>query len=190
MTDKIIIGVAGRIASGKGTISKYLIDEHKADRFRSSDPLRETMDVFDVDQSRDNMDALSTFLRSTYGENVIAKSVANRIEESPNPISIFDGIRRLIDVETFRKLPHFYLLFMDTDVRLRYERYIKRDENPGDAELTYEEFLERDNREPQQQIELLRDHADYVLNNNGSISELDARIREVITELMAKQKAS
>ncbi len=187
MSEKIIIGVAGRLASGKGSVGKYLIEHYAAARFRSSDPLRQAVDIFGAPQSRDNLSNLSTFLRQQCGENVIAKSVERLITQSPNPICVYDGMRRVIDVTVFRALPNFTLVYMDTDVVKRYGRYIKRNENTGDAEMSYSDFLIRDNLEPEQQLDQLRDQADIIIDNNGVMEDLDRQITDVITKLLDKK---
>lgn len=181
---RLIIGLAGRLASGKGRVGSILVERHQAHRIRSSDPLRATLDQYGVSQSRDNLSALSTFLRTTYGEETIASSMWKLITASPARIAIFDGMRRKVDVEYFRKFDNFYLIFMDTDVAIRYQRYITRNENPGDKNMTYEEFLKRDNLEPEQEIELLKEYADFVINNSGTLEHLDHEIARVLHTIM------
>ncbi len=169
---KIVIGLAGRLASGKGTVTRHLVDTYKADKTRSSDPLRETLDIYMIPQTRENLDALSTFLRSTYSENVIANAVKRYLAKSTAEVVIFDGMRRLVDVEAIRSFEHSLFIFCDTDQKIRYERSVKRNENIGDDAMAFDEFVAQDSDEPQQQIEALKKYADVVLNNNGSEAEL------------------
>lgn len=182
--NKVVIGLAGKLASGKGRVSGYLIEKHDAYRLRSSDPLRQTLDLFGVPQSRDNLSKLSTFLRSQYGENTMATAMMRMLSASEKPVAIFDGMRRSVDEETFRALSHFYLVYVDASAVVRYDRYIKRNENPGDAEMTREEFDIRDSAEPEREIELLKAKADFVIDNNtNSIEHLDVQIEEIFKKL-------
>lgn len=183
--EKIIIGLAGRLASGKGRVSKELIEKHGAFRVRSSDPLRATLDMFGVPQSRDNLSALSTFLRTTFGEGTINYYMEKVIAESHEPIALFDGMRIKAQLDHFRKFPNFRLVFIDARQETRYQRYITRNENPGDAEMSYADFLKRDNLEPEQQIESLRQFADFVIDNNGTQEQLDAQIETVLKNLIS-----
>lgn len=183
MQKKITIGIAGRMGCGKGRASAYLIKKYQAQRFRSSDPLRSVLDTFCIPQSRENMGKLSTFLRVTYGESIIAHAVVELIEKSEANICIFDGMRRKIDAETLCSLDNFFLLFIETDEKLRYERYVKRNENPGDAEMPYDEFLERSNAEPEREIDLLKEKADFIVKNNGTLEEFEQRIEEIIQKI-------
>jgi dephospho-CoA kinase len=169
---------------GKGRASAYLIKKYGATRFRSSDPLRTALtDIFGIPQSRENMAKLSTFLRSTYGEGAIAYAVAELVKKSTADVCIFDGMRRDIDAETFKKFENFTLVFIETDEKIRYERYIKRNENPGDADMSYDEFLRRSNAEPEQEIDLLKEQADVVVKNNGTIEEFNQSIEEIFQKI-------
>ena len=185
--DKIFIGLAGKLASGKGRMSSHLIEKYDAFRLRSSDPLRQTLDLFGVPQSRDNLGALSTFLRSTYGENTICNAMARMLTATESPVAIFDGMRRLMDVSIFRQFPRFYLIYVDASSEVRYDRYIKRNENPGDVEMSREDFDMRDDAEPEQELELLKAHADFVIDNNtNSIEHLDTQIDTVLSTILKK----
>lgn len=186
MPKKIIVGIAGKLASGKGTVAKYLVGEYGAKKTRSSDPLRAVLDIFDVPQSRENLDALSTFVRGTYGEDTIARAVARVLHASSSPVAMFDGIRRIVDVETIRSFEHSLFIYVYADQLLRYERCKQRSENVGDDTMSFEVFQEKDNDEPQQQIETLREYADVVIDNNGSYDELMAHIHEQIDPVIQK----
>lgn len=182
---KVFIGLAGKLASGKGRVSGHLIEKYDADRIRSSDPLRQTLDLFGVPQSRDNLSSLSTFLRATYGEDTIAKAMGNMLSKSPKNVAIFDGMRRMVDMQHFRTFDNFTLIYVDASADVRYDRYIKRNENPGDAEMTREDFDKRDAAEPEQEIEGLKEHADFVIDNNiNSIEHLDLQIDEVLKKIL------
>ncbi|MEK7619441.1 MAG: hypothetical protein AAB416_04395 [Patescibacteria group bacterium] len=182
---KIIVGLAGKMASGKGRIGSYLVEKYDADRIRSSDPLRRVLDMFGVPQSRENLSSLSTFLRTTYGENTLAKSMARLLSESPKRISIFDGMRRRIDVSHFRQFDNFYLIYVDAKPEVRYDRTVTRNENVGDADLTREQFDARDILEPEQEVEQLKDYADFVVENNlNSVEHLDTQVEEILKKIL------
>lgn len=184
---KVLIGLAGKMASGKGRFGSYLVDTYDADRIRSSDPLRKVLDIFGVPQSRENLSALSTFIRSTYGEDTIVKAMENLLLASPKEIAIWDGMRRRIDEQYFRKFSNFYLVYIHSTPDVRYARYISRNENPGDGEMTREEFDKRDMAETEEEIEQLKNHADFVIHNETNmIEDLDRQIEDVIGQIMKK----
>ncbi len=181
---KVIIGVAGRMASGKGTVAKYILEHFSATRHGSSAPLRQVLDIFDVPQSRDNLRDLSHFLRETYGENTIANAVLKACQESTADIAIFDGMRRLIDIETFKMLPNFTFIFVDVDQHIRWKRCVLRNENAGDAEMTFEQFQKADSAEPEQQIDELKPYADILINNNGTPEEFAVAIQAALEKTL------
>lgn len=184
---RALIGTTGRLASGKGRMAKEILKQFDAEQLRFSDSLRAVLDMYGVPQSRDNIDALSTFLRATYGEQVLAKAVESKALKSSREIVIIDGVRRAIDMETLSKHPHFKLVYIDVRPEIRYERSKSRNENVGDADLTYDEFMKMDSAEPQQQIESLKSIADYVIDNNGSAEEFDAQIKDVLQKALGHQ---
>lgn len=183
---KVYVGLAGKLASGKGRVSGFLIERHDAYRVRSSDPLRQTLDLFGVPQSRDNLSKLSTFLRSAYGEDTICNAMARMLSASGKLVAIFDGMRRLADEARFRTIENFFLVYVDASQDVRYDRYIKRNENLGDSDMTREQFNARDTAEPEQEIEKLRNCADFVIDNNiNSIEHLDKQIEDIFTKIIA-----
>ncbi len=165
-------------------MSSTILKKYNAEQIRFSDSLRFVLDMYAVPQSRDNIDALSTFLRNTYGEDVLARAVEKRALLSEKEIVIIDGVRRKVDYAQLGKHPNFVLIYIDVKPEIRYERSKTRNENEGDADLTYEEFLADDSGEPQQQIESLKEYAHFVIDNNGTAEEFDRQIEAVLTKAL------
>lgn len=186
MSKKVIVGIAGKLASGKGTVTKYIVEQYDAAKARSSDPLRTVLDIFEVPKSRQNLDALSTFVRASYGEDTIARAVARVLRESSAPVAMFDGMRRIVDVETIRSFEHSLFIYVHAEQLVRYDRCKQRNENVGDDSMSFEEFKKKDDDEPQQQIEALRQYADIVIDNNGSYDELIGYLHDQIDPVMQK----
>lgn len=179
-----MIGIVGRLASGKGRMTAAILKKYDAEQVRFSDSLRFVLDMYAVPQSRDNIDALSTFLRSTYGEDVLARAVEKKALASQKEIVIIDGVRRKVDYAQLGKHGHFVLVYIDVKPEIRYERSKSRNENEGDADLTYEQFLADDSGEPQQQIESLKEHAHFIIDNNGTAEEFDWQIEAVLAKAL------
>lgn len=183
---RILLGISGRMASGKGSVSKYLVQHYGAERHGSSEPLRAIVDLFDIPQSRLNLSDLSTFLRATYGEHVIAQAMMKILTACAAPIAIFDGMRRLIDIRTFRSLPNFIFIFVDCDESVRYKRYVSRNENAGDAEMSIEDFRKCDSAETECQISELKQYADIIISNNGSYEQLIGQTKNAIDGIIQR----
>ena len=181
---KLIIGLAGEMASGKGTVAKYLVEHYSCNEHRFSNCLREVLDRLYLEQSRENLQTLSTMLRKTFGEDLLAKIVFHDAQGDDKDIVVIDGARRLEDIVHLRILPHFKLIFIEADMRKCYERIKSRKENSDDETKTFEEFQKEQAQESESQIENLKIIADQVVDNNGSVEELYFQIEEIIKKNM------
>lgn len=178
--EKIILGLAGEIASGKGTVVKYLVEKHNASMHRFSSIMRDVLDRIHIEHTRDSMQTTSYMLRSTFGENIFAKVVAEDIKADENKIIVIDGVRRIEDLEFLKKDPNFKLVFIDTSLEKRHERIVQRGENTDDKSKTFEEFKLDAQREAELTIAGLREIADVILDNNGSQADLERQIEDLL----------
>jgi len=177
---KIILGLAGEIASGKGVMAKYLTDKYGASSHRFSAVLRSILDRLHMEHSRKNMQKLSTALRQSFGEDTLAKVISEDVKKDKSEIIAIDGVRRLDDIKYLRQLPEFKLVFIEADIRKRYKRIIRRRENPDDKNKTFEEFKKDHQRETEAQIKNLKNYADILIDNNGSLEELHKQVDRII----------
>lgn len=180
---KIIIGLVGPIASGKGVTKKYLETKYKAKHCKFSTPLRDILIRLRVDISRDNIIDLSTILRERYGQDLLAKVIASDASRLDSDIVVVDGVRRLDDIEHLSTLPHFKLVRVEADPKIRYERMKTRNENVGDAEKTFGEFMEDHERETEATIPEVMEKAEYSLNNDGNLEDLHQQIDDLISKV-------
>jgi dephospho-CoA kinase len=179
---KLILGLAGEMGSGKGTVAKHVTLEHKGSAHRFSTLLRDVLDRIYIDQSRDNLQKLSTMLRKNFGEDLLSKSMYHDTHKDEHEIVIVDGVRRMSDIEYLSQVPYFKLVYIDSDVQTRYERVTKRGENPDDAKKTFEEFNRDNEDESESQIRELKNYANYVVDNNGTFADLYKQIENIIKE--------
>lgn len=180
---KIIIGVAGEIASGKDTVGKYIAEKYGALPLRFSQVLRDILDRMQLPQNRENMAKLSLHLRKAFGEDILSKAILVEAEKSPNDIVVVDGVRRLPDIIHMETDEHFYFVYVETSSETRYERIIKRRQNTDDAEKTPVQFEKDAKLESELQIRDLKERADYVINNDGTLEELQAQVDKIVEEL-------
>lgn len=169
---KIILGLAGEIASGKGAIAKYAAAKYGARTWRFSTMLRDVLDRLYLAQSRENMQILSTILRQNFDEELLARVMAEDVKKDTSEIIVIDGVRRLADIKYLKETPEFKLAYLEADMQKRYERIVKRVENPDDTQKTFEDFKKEHAGEAEAQIKDLKNHADFLIENNGTYEDL------------------
>ncbi|HBI16625.1 MAG: hypothetical protein UR60_C0001G0024 [Candidatus Moranbacteria bacterium GW2011_GWF2_34_56] len=177
---KIILGIAGEIASGKGTAAKYLIDRYGASTHRFSTSLRDVAKRMYLDESRENLQKISTMMRENFSDDILSMVIYRDVANDDNQVVAIDGVRRLADIEFLKKILEFKLVYINTSMENRYERITKRGENVDDNAKTFEEFKKDHEREAELQIKDLKDMADYVIDNNGTLEQLYAQLDEII----------
>lgn len=181
MTDKkIIIGLTGEICAGKGTIVKYLEKNHGATSYRFSSMLRDLLARLFLPVSRENMQNISTAIRQFFGEDIMAKVIAEDVKKDTNNIIVVDGVRRIPDIKYLREIGGFKLIRLVADPKTRYSRLIIRKENAGDENKTYEQFLEDHKKEADKEVPIVMAQADLEINNNDSLEDLYKQIDQII----------
>ncbi len=170
--EKIIIGIAGEIASGKDTVSRYYEKKYGASMYRFSDILRDILKRLHLEENRKNLAASSLMLRETFGEDIFARSIAEEIKKDRSPLIVIDGVRRASDVKSIQGLLGFTLLYINADPKRRHERMNSRNQNADDVTKTFDEFLRDSELESETEIRKLAEEADFTIDNNGTLDEL------------------
>lgn len=177
---QIIFGFTGLMASGKDAAAVYLKNKYGAAVFSFSRMLRDALDRFYLEQTRANLIDLSELLRQRFGENILAKTMAQDIAKSSNPIIAIDGIRRPADIEKLKKLPNFVLVEIYADPQVRYERLTKRGTNADDLSKTYEQFLVDHQRSTELSILEIVKEAKEKIANNDTLEKLYQELDKLI----------
>lgn len=182
MSEKIIIGFTGLIASGKGTAAKYFEENYQASTYRFSTMLRDALDRFYLPHSRENMVKISEIMRQTFGQDIMAKVMAEDASRDQNKIVVVEGIRRIPDITYLRQLPNFKLVRLVAEPETRHSRLTKRRENPDDETKTYEQFLADHQHPTELTIPEVMGHADVEVNNNGDLEALYRQLDQLIAK--------
>lgn len=180
---KMILGLTGEKAGGKGTVAAYCREKHSASSYRFSDVLFEILRLLDVEPSRQNLVALSVSVRRDFSETILARALAKKVAEDDHELVVVDGIRRLGDIETLRTLPGFRLVYVTADVQKRYERSRTRGEKAGDSTQTLEQFIAEESAETESSIRDTAALATTTITNNGTFEELYDSVQKIITSL-------
>jgi len=177
---KIILGLAGEIASGKGTIAKYICEKHGGSSHRFSTILRDVANRMYLEESRENLQKISTIFRENFFGNILSSVIAKDVENDEHEIIAIDGVRRLADIEYLKKIPEFRLVYIEADMEKRYKRITARGENTDDASKTFKDFKKDHEREAEVQIKDLKNHADFIIDNNSDLENLYKQVDKII----------
>ncbi|MDD5376594.1 MAG: AAA family ATPase [Candidatus Gracilibacteria bacterium] len=170
---KTILALAGEMGCGKGTLTRYLVSRHNAEVYRFSNPLRDILDRMHRETSRDHMQQLSTALRQVFGDDILSEIILADVGQSESPFIVIDGVRRESDIKYLRNLLGFKLIYIDADLETRYTRITFRGENTSDTTKTIEEFIRETEAEAESRIRGLKEISDIILENNGTIEDLE-----------------
>lgn len=176
---KLILGLTGPNASGKGEIAEHL----RASGFAVhslSDIVREEAAARGLSPERENLIRIGNLLREEGGAGVLAERILPRLGTR----DVVDSIRNPVEVQVLRRLPHFTLLGVQASRALRFQRSRAR-ARPGDPE-DEEGFARREAQEntgdPRaQQLQATFEMADRVVVNEGDLAQL----RLVLDQLLA-----
>lgn len=176
---KLVIGLCGRIGSGKTVVSDYLHKNYGASQRRFSQILMDILDRLYLPHEREYLQKLGSALRNSIGHDVIVNAFRRDIESDKNEIVVIDGIRYPNEVELLRRFENNILIYINAPAELRY-RWCRIRGEKGESGITFEEFIESENRETERMIDEIRKIADYRIDNTGTIEELYKRIEEIV----------
>jgi len=180
---KIVLGFVGDLASGKGTICQYLNKKYGVNSYRFSTMLRDILDRIYVEQSRENLQDLSTFLRGRYGQDIMSQVIVKDVLNDKNDTVAVEGIRRPTDITYLQELPGFHLIYLTADPKLRWQRMVLRKENADDANKTFDQFLKDEQAEADKLIKELGKKAEYTIVNNGTIVDFYLQMENILKEI-------
>ena len=183
----IVFGLTGKNASGKGTVAEIL--KKKNFTYHSlSDSLRDELKTLKKEETRENLIDIGNKLREKGGPGVLADKLIPKLNSENN--HIVDSIRNPLEVISLRKetlLRRFFLISVDADSRLRYDRLCSRGRT-GDTD-SWEKFVEQEKKEEnnddpnKQQLSRTMEMADYNIDNSGTLEELEAQVNKIISSL-------
>lgn len=187
---KLVIGIVGKIRSGKGTVEQMLTEEFRQRGFsvishRFSDVLRETEKGWNLPAGRETQQKLVLAMRHYFGQDVLAKAVHGRVLESQSDVVILDGLRWLdADYPLLRSLSNNFLIYVDVSAEIRYQRsLIENSQKPDETGASFENFLIRDDAPNEREIASFKSYADFIIDNSKDSNSLTIQILECVKEI-------
>ncbi len=180
----MIIGLTGKNGSGKGEVAKFLQDAGFS--YHSlSDVLREELKKNKKEITRQNLTEFANELRQQKGAGCLGILTAAKLKADKN--YVVDSIRHPEEVAALKQLSNFYLLAVDAESQVRFERIQLRSREKDT--VTYAAFVEQEAKEAagkkptDQQLNRTLEMADARIDNNGALEELHQKVRQIIQTL-------
>jgi dephospho-CoA kinase len=180
----MIIGIAGTLGAGKGTVVEYLKSKGFA-HYSSSKTLIRILTERGQDHVRKNMSDLANELMRDYEGGILYFS-HEQAKKDGHQDYILEALHRVSEGEYVHKIGGI-ILGIDAEIEVRYERTIKRQEGMKDN-VTFEQFKSDSDREDEGRtgsgpnIKAVIKMADYTVTNNGTVEELHQQIDEFIAK--------
>ena len=181
----MLIGLTGRIASGKGQIVEYL-EKKGFEYYTISKVVREEAAKINIPITRESLQDVGNLIRRYEGSGGWIKRLIQRLDLSKN--NIIDGIRNPGEIEELGKMKDFFLISVDCPQKIRFERVVSR--NKASDAKTWETFLEMDERDfgigesaEGQQVGKCMALADFHLTNNSSLEDFHEKIDEIYAKI-------
>jgi dephospho-CoA kinase len=174
----LVIGLVGRIASGKSIVADYLVREKKSSYYRFSDVLRDLLLRLHKPNTRENLQDLGIALRRMFGDGILAETLKADIESDEAEIVVVDGIRYEDEFRMIKGLGGI-VMYVSAPQKARYERVISRGTR-GEANITFDEFVKNEDKETERMIHIIGEKADYKIENSGTLDELTGKIDDIL----------
>ncbi len=178
-----IFGITGTIGAGKGTIVAYLKEKYGFAHYSVREYLLQEIDLRGLPRNRDTMVVVANNLRARYSSSyIIDQLYAQAKTEGKN--CVIESIRTPGEVFSLQEKGNFYLVAVDADPVLRYERIFARQSETD--RIDFQTFIENENREmdasdpSQQNLRACIKLAQFVLYNNGSLEMLEQQIEQML----------
>ena len=182
----IIIGITGTPGAGKGTIVEYFIREKGFAHYSVRAYLLHLIREKGLPENRDSMFNLANQLRAIHGPSYVTDQLYEQAVLAGKDC-IIESIRTPGEVESLRTKGLFFLLAVDADPEVRYQRIILRQtETDNVSRKTFFENEEREistNDPNKQNLRKCISMADYILMNNGTKEELADQLEEVLEKI-------
>lgn len=172
-----IVAFGGRIASGKSAISRAVAAQLGVPRVSFGDAVRAESERRGLHQDRETLQSLGDELIAA-GWDVFCELVVSLASWDPTGLLVVDGVRHLGAIDALNRLagpPATIVVFVDVDFRRRLAWQAARG-------VTEEDALAADAHPNEAEVDHVKNAADLVLGNNGSIEQATNEVVSALVE--------
>lgn len=181
---KLVIGLIGEIASGKGTVAEHISKEYGASVYRFSDVLRDVLRRLHIENTRENLQSIGVSIRQAFGVGVLADCLREDMLEDTSDLIVVDGVRYAHEAEMVRSFKDSILLYIHAPDVVRYKRAVKRGTR-GERKMTFEQFKKAGEGGTEGMIRQIAGQADHTIENTGTVEELCENIDKIVKARLA-----
>lgn len=210
MRSPIVIGLVGEKGSGKETFAKVfqeIVEQKKPliplsskrekllknqgtspqgrriiAHVKFSDLLKETLDLWSLPHTRENLQDLAVIMDQHFGEGTLANAIYERIKKLDADIVLIDGVRWDADIILLNRFKNHYLIYITADLQTRFERIQKRTEKVGEGK-SFEQFMKEEGKANEVDIPKLGKIADFKIENDGKLAEFKQKVSKIVRKL-------
>jgi dCMP deaminase len=185
----MIIGITGTIGAGKGTIVEFLkqknFKHYSVRKFLNDELMKKGLPL-----NRNNQVMIANQIRESNSPSYIIEKLFEKAEQDDTS-AVIESIRTPAEAELIKK-KNGILIAVDANAQLRYSRIIIRQSETDN--ISFEEFLEHEKREMNsinpnhQNISICIKMADFILENNKDIQNLQRQVEGILQKAKVVQK--
>ncbi len=174
--ERLVIGITGRIGSGKTTVGKYLESTYGFQYLRYSEVLADWLAK--DPEGKAQLQKVGWDVMAGGAQAELNRRLVEQI--MPDSDVAVDGLRHALDYETLTACfsTSFTLLYLHTDAKERFER-LRRLKKYTDLDS----FEAADNHPVEQHIESLRTSATMLIQNDRPLRNLYETVDEFVLSL-------
>ena len=182
MQHKVIVGISGMPGAGKGALRRVM-QRMGYPIVIMGDEVRDEVKRRKLKPTPENLGKIMLQLREVEGPAAIAKRCISKLKNAKEVSVVVDGVRSLHEVEEFKKhFPNFNLIAIHASPRTRYQRLSRR--RRSDDPKNWQTFMQRDLRELDVGLGAVIATADYIIVNEGTLSQLKKKVQRVLKEVL------
>jgi dephospho-CoA kinase/inosine/xanthosine triphosphate pyrophosphatase family protein len=176
-----VLVVIGHKCAGKTTFSDHVAEREGVQVCEASYVLRHLAEQEGKDLI-DSQDAFS-FLNER-GWDMVARKIAEYVEKANSNWNVVTGLRTPEELLCLKKFfPDCYVILVDADSRIRFERHIRRARDRDVKD--FGEFEAQDERQRQfGALRIAAEIADVTIKNEGSIVQYHEKIDELLGAIL------